>query len=141
MVPAGGRLMDVGSGAGLPGVPLLCVVDGLRGVLVEPRAKRWSFLRTVVRTLELEAEVVCARTDQLGPQWSGMDRVTARAVGNHRRLLEWARPRLDAAGGVLLWTTEADLETLRGLSEWRVVICALPRSDRGRLALMQPCST
>jgi 16S rRNA (guanine527-N7)-methyltransferase len=141
LVPCRSLLLDVGSGAGLPGVPLLCVVDGLRGVLVEPRSKRWSFLRAAIRVLELEAEVVRARIEDLGSQWGGIDRVTARAVGNHRGLLSWSRSRLAAGGGVLLWITEPELNELRRLAGWRVVSCALPRSDRGRLAFMQPCST
>lgn len=140
-VPSRSLLLDVGSGAGLPGVPLLCVVEGARGVLVEPRSKRWSFLRTVVRELGLEAEVVQARIEDLEARWVGIDRITARAVGSYGDLLRWSRPRLAAAGGVLLWVTEPELGDLRGRGGWRVVSCALPRSDRGRLVFMQPCST
>ena len=44
-----GRLLDVGSGAGLPGVPLLAVRPLWSGVLLEPRQKRWAFLRTAIR--------------------------------------------------------------------------------------------
>ncbi len=140
-VPAGARLADIGSGAGLPGIPLLCAVEGASGVLVEPRSKRWAFLRTAVRTLELDAEVVCARMADLGETWSGLTRVTARALGRHEELLGWARNRLAKDGAVLLWVTVNEVQRLERLPTWRVLSCALPRSDRGRLALVQPCFT
>ncbi len=60
-----GTLLDVGSGAGLPGVPLLIARPGWRGVLLEPRQKRWAFLKTVIRELELDAEAVDRRYEEL----------------------------------------------------------------------------
>ena len=56
-----GRLLDVGSGAGLPGVPLLIAKPRWRGVLLEPRQKRWAFLKLVIRELGLDAEAVDRR--------------------------------------------------------------------------------
>src|SRR4029079_16814605 len=58
LVPPGARLVDVGSGGGLPAVPLSVLRPDLGLTLVEPRAKRVAFLRTAVRTLGLKAEVV-----------------------------------------------------------------------------------
>jgi len=59
-------LVDVGSGGGLPGLPAALYRPGLRVVLVEPRAKRGSFLRHAVDALGLSCEVVEAREEQLG---------------------------------------------------------------------------
>ncbi len=61
-----GALLDIGSGAGLPGVPLLIARPGWRGVLLEPRQKRWAFLRLVVRELGLECTVERSRYQDLG---------------------------------------------------------------------------
>lgn len=56
-LPDQGVLLDVGSGMGVPGIPILLTKPGLHGVLVERRKKRAEFLRHIVRTLKLDAEV------------------------------------------------------------------------------------
>lgn len=134
-------VLDVGSGAGLPAVPLLCACPGLRGTLLEPRQKRWAFLRLVVRELGLDAEVEACRVQDLAVDAGPWDRVTARAVGRHDEVLAAVRARLAPDGAVVLWVTEPEVERLRRMSGWRVVGFAIPRSDRGRLAYLQPCST
>lgn len=135
-----GRLLDVGSGAGLPGVPLLAVRPQWRGVLLEPRQKRWAFLRTVVRELGLAAEVDRSRYQDLG-ECAPFDVVTARAVGGYEDLLEWTRARLAPAGEVLLWTTDDGVTTMKAVVGWRVLSSRLPGLDCGRLARLQPCFT
>jgi 16S rRNA (guanine527-N7)-methyltransferase len=65
--PGDGIIADIGSGAGLPGVPLAIALSPRRFVLVEPRRKRASFLRAVARVLkELSLEVREARLEELG---------------------------------------------------------------------------
>ncbi len=135
-----GLLVDVGSGAGLPGVPLLAARPRWRGILVEPRSKRWAFLRLVVRELGLRAEAVRCRYRELaagGP----VDVVTARALGGYRELLEWARDRLPAEGKVLLWLGAEEAAALGELPGWRVVLSPLPGLERGVLAEIRPCFT
>ena len=136
----GETLLDVGSGAGLPGVPLLVAADEMAGVLLEPRQKRWAFLRTVVRELDLAATVERTRFQDVGPggEWS---LITARAVGDHELLLDWARERLAVGGRVALWITEEDERRLSRLDDWRVLSSKLPGLDRGRLVRLQPCFT
>lgn len=136
-----GTLIDVGSGAGLPGVPLLVARPTWRGILLEPRAKRWAFLRLVIRELGLDAEAVAARTGSPEADRGPFDTVTARALGGHADLLRWSRPRLAAGGSVLLWSTRAGLDELREVPGWRMVSSPLSGLDRGRLAQLQPCST
>jgi 16S rRNA (guanine(527)-N(7))-methyltransferase RsmG len=135
-----GRLLDVGSGAGLPGVPLLVVRPDWRGVLLEPRQKRWAFLKVVIRELGLDAEAVRSRYAELdaAARW---DRIAARAVGGHEALLEWARGHLDACGEVMLWTTAETEVALSALPGWRVLSSRSPGLDRGRLCRLRPCFT
>jgi 16S rRNA (guanine527-N7)-methyltransferase len=135
-----GRLLDVGSGAGLPGVPLLAVRPNWEGVLLEPRQKRWAFLRTVIRELDLVAEVDRSRYQDLG-ECAPFDVVTVRAVGGHEELLGWARDRLTPSGEALLWTTDDRLAVMTVLVGWRVLSSRLPGLDCGRLARLQPCFT
>jgi 16S rRNA (guanine527-N7)-methyltransferase len=135
-----GRLLDIGSGAGLPGVPLLAVRPAWQGVLLEPRQKRWAFLRTVVRELGLDAEVVRSRYQDFVDDRL-FDIVTSRALGGREALLAWVRGRVTASGAVLLWTTLDGLDALEGLEGWRMLSSQLPGLDSGRLAKLQPCFT
>ncbi|MFV2071092.1 MAG: 16S rRNA (guanine(527)-N(7))-methyltransferase RsmG [Thermoanaerobaculales bacterium] len=135
-----GELLDIGSGAGLPGVPLLVARPRWSGVLLEPRQKRWAFLRLVIRELQLDARVERARYQEVaaGRSW---DLITARAVGDYDELLGWARTRLSAEGALIVWTTEGKEGELREQPGWRMLSSALPGLDRGRLARLQPCFT
>lgn len=138
--PRGGRLVDVGSGAGLPGIPLLCVSPQWTGVLVEPRQRRWAFLRLVIRELGLAAEVVRKRFSDVAID-GGATLVTARALGGYEALVGWARDELSESGRVAIWGT-VELETeLRRLSGWRVLSSPLVSSEQGRLIEMYPCFT
>ncbi|MDX8396487.1 MAG: RsmG family class I SAM-dependent methyltransferase [Mariprofundaceae bacterium] len=77
-MPEEGRLLDIGSGMGVPGIPLLIAKPGLVGVLVERRKKRAEFLRHLVRILGLKAEVYDADINDL-PSLN-VDVCVARAV-------------------------------------------------------------
>ncbi len=134
-----GRLVDIGSGAGLPGVPLLCALHQWTGLLVEPRQKRWAFLSLVVRELGLRAQVLRDRYENLDEV--GFDLVTARAVGGHEALLGWAAEHLALTGAVALWATIDDAQRLDGLSGWSVVSSPLLGLERGRLIFFKVCST
>jgi 16S rRNA (guanine527-N7)-methyltransferase len=136
-----GRLLDVGSGAGLPGIPLLAVRPAWRGVLLEPRQKRWAFLRLVIRELDLQVQAVQQRYQEYRGAEGPFDVVTARALGGYGGLLAWARCGLSDGGCVLLWATvdvERELEEQPG---WRVLSSPLPGMERGRLVQMVPCFT
>ena len=82
------RVLDVGSGAGLPGVPLAIAFPSSSFTLIESRRKRANFLRHVVRTLELpNVTVVCNRVEQ----WVPVERfeiIVSRAVTDLASLAE-----------------------------------------------------
>ena len=92
-VPQGARVVDVGSGAGLPGIPLALARPDLRLTLVEPMARRVEFLEEVVAELGAPWRVVRGRAEErsvraaVGP----VDVVTARAVAALPRLVSWCR--------------------------------------------------
>ena len=85
-LPETGNMLDVGSGMGVPGIPLLIAHKGLHGILVERRKKRAEFLRHVVRTLRLDADVYDADINALPSL--GVDVCVARAVADQEMLLE-----------------------------------------------------
>jgi 16S rRNA (guanine527-N7)-methyltransferase len=92
-VPEGARVVDVGSGAGLPGVPLGLARPDVSLTLVEPMARRVEFLQDVVEALGAPWRVVRGRAEErsvvraVGP----VDVVTARAVAPLPRLVGWCR--------------------------------------------------
>lgn len=100
-LPADGTVIDVGTGAGLPGVVLAAMRPDLRIVLLEPMERRVAWLLEVVDALGLtNAEVLRGRAEELHRKFQG-DAVTARAVAPMERLAGWTLPLL-RAGGVLL---------------------------------------
>lgn len=99
-LPAAGTLVDVGSGAGLPGVVLAIMRPDLRTLLVDPMERRVAWLVEVVADLGLTCEVVRARAEELHGQVTA-EAVTARAVAPMCRLVPWTLPLL-SQGGVLL---------------------------------------
>jgi 16S rRNA (guanine527-N7)-methyltransferase len=112
----GTPVADVGSGGGLPGVPLAIVEPERRFTLIESRAKRVRFLRHVVAELELKnTEVAHGRAEDL-PVARPFDTVLARAVAPPAELLSICR-HLTAPGSILLLLTATHLqEAFRGLA-------------------------
>jgi 16S rRNA (guanine527-N7)-methyltransferase len=100
LVPQGVSVADIGSGAGLPGLPLALVRPDLRVVLVEPLLRRATFLGEAVEALGLSGrvEVLRGRAEE---QKLAVDVVTARAVAPLDRLAGWTLPHV-VVGGVLL---------------------------------------
>jgi len=100
LLPHGAHVVDVGSGAGLPGIVLAVARPDLRVTLVEPLLRRVGWLEDVTADLGLPAvSVVRARAEELGGL--GADVATARAVASLDRLSAWCFPLL-RDGGVLL---------------------------------------
>ncbi|HEY6593871.1 MAG TPA: 16S rRNA (guanine(527)-N(7))-methyltransferase RsmG [Asanoa sp.] len=103
LIPSSASVVDVGSGAGLPGVVLAVARPDLSVVLVEPLARRIAFLAEVVSALALDTSVtvVRGRAEEVAASLSPADVVTARAVAPLDRLAGWCLP-LAALGGRLL---------------------------------------
>jgi 16S rRNA (guanine527-N7)-methyltransferase len=100
-VPLSGSLVDIGSGAGFPGLPLKIVQPGLQVVLVEAVRKKASFLRQVVRLLRLEGvEVYNGRVEDLDRP-AAFDYATSRAFSEFALFCRLAAPLLKP-GGVLV---------------------------------------
>ncbi len=101
LIPTGSQVVDVGSGAGLPGIVLAVARPDLTVVLVEPLARRTSFLDEAVELLGLGGSTTVVRARAGDAQVELADVVTARAVAPLDRLTGWCLP-LVALGGRLL---------------------------------------
>lgn len=106
------RIADLGSGAGLPGIPLSVSLPQSKVYLIESRRRRASFLRHVVRCLRLERVCVVQRRAEAWLPETLIDLVVSRAVAAPDALLELSS-RLIAPHGFLLVTTPSDTPTER----------------------------
>src|SRR5437016_5854075 len=127
-----GRLADIGSGAGFPGLALKVVRPGLQVLLVESNIKKVAFLAEVIRELRLSgAQVLARRYEELGEEVAPLDYVCSRALGEFPGFLQWARSQRIAAKQVILWIGAGDLPEIHKICtwEWREPI-AVPHSLR-----------
>lgn len=114
-----GRLADVGSGGGFPGLPLKIVRDELEVFLVESNAKKATFLAEAIRELELDrARVIVSRYEELSEGVTPLDVVCSRALGEFAPFLAWAGSERIAARQVVLWIGGGDLEEARKDRGW-----------------------
>ena len=105
-LPAGSRVLDLGSGAGFPGLVLASVCPDLSFTLLDATAKKCDFLRETAETMGLtNVEILCGRAEDVGrgELRESFDLVTARAVASLRELIELALPLLKTGGTLLAY--------------------------------------
>jgi 16S rRNA (guanine527-N7)-methyltransferase len=101
LLPSTGQLVDIGSGAGLPGIALALVRPQLEVILLEPMLRRVGFLQECVESLGMEnASVMRGRAEELSGKLRA-DVVTARAVAPLDKLAGWATGLLGPGGEIL----------------------------------------
>jgi 16S rRNA (guanine527-N7)-methyltransferase len=111
-VPRDVRLVDIGSGAGLPGLVLAIVREDITVTLLEPLLRRTVFLEECVEALKLDnVEVLRGRAEELAGKRE-FDVASARAVAPLDRLLKWAMPLLREDGELIAMKGERAAEEL-----------------------------
>jgi len=114
-----GRLADVGSGGGFPGLPLKIMRPDLRVFLVESSIKKVTFLAEVTRELGLtDVQVLARRYEELGEEAAPLDFICSRALGEFPAFLEWAKSDQIAAKRVILWIGARDLPEIQKIRTW-----------------------
>ncbi|EFF92014.1 MULTISPECIES: 16S rRNA (guanine(527)-N(7))-methyltransferase RsmG [Streptomyces] len=114
VVPEGVTVCDVGSGAGLPGIPLALVREDLKITLLEPLLRRTNFLTEVVELLGLDhVTVVRGRAEEVMGKITPVHVVTARAVAPLDRLATWGIPLLRPYGEMLALKGDTAEEELK----------------------------
>jgi len=130
----GERVVDIGSGAGLPGIPLAIARPDLRIVLLEPLLRRSEFLQEVVAELGLAVDVVRGRAEDswVREQIGDSDAAVSRAVAALDKVTKWSMPLLKHDGRMLAMKGERAPEEVRehrrvmaasGAVDVRVVTC------------------
>jgi 16S rRNA (guanine527-N7)-methyltransferase len=122
------RIADIGSGAGLPGIPLALARPDLRLTLIEPLLRRSEFLREVVDDLDLEITIVRGRAEDrsVRQQVGEMDAVVSRAVASLDKVTKWSLPLVCPDGRMVAIKGERAEEEIR---EHRRVMASLGAVD------------
>ncbi|MCV7417371.1 16S rRNA (guanine(527)-N(7))-methyltransferase RsmG [Mycolicibacterium litorale] len=140
LVEAGERIADIGSGAGLPGIPLALARPDVDVTLIEPMLRRSEFLSEVVDMLGIPVRVVRGRAEEPAVQLEvgEMDVVTSRAVASLDKLATWSMAMLRPGGRMLALKgarSEAEIDENRrvlvrvGAVDVRVVRCGADYVD------------
>lgn len=148
-IPNNSKIVDVGTGAGFPGIPLSIMNPTLKITLVDSLNKRLIFLQEVVNKLQLKnVEIIHARAEEFGQNKKyreSFDVATSRAVANLSTLSEYLIP-LVKVGGKVISMKAADagqeindakkaIEVLGGVIE-KIDEFNLPQSDIGRTVII-----
>lgn len=120
-LPEHATVLDVGSGGGVPGIPLSILRPDLSISLAESVGKKAKSLKAIVKSLELPVEVLARRAEDV-LQTSSYDFLTVRAVAGLRKLLFWFQQQSGQFEQMLLikgpnWTTERDEAAEAGLMD------------------------
>lgn len=143
---SGESVVDIGSGAGLPGIPLALARPDLKVALVEPLLRRVTFLNEVIGELGLETRVVRGRAEDKAiiAEVGDADVVTSRAVAPLAKLAGWSAPLLREGGRMVALKgasaeeeVERDRASLRrlGFTDIRVETVAAPDAEETRLVI------
>lgn len=156
LLPDHGRLLDIGSGAGFPAIPLKICRPGIKAHLVEANSKKASFLKQVIRITSLDQiDVIRGRVENSGTLLcpEGYNIVTARALARLPQTLIWCAPHLMPGGILVTFQGRQFEDTLRessyvlkkhGLYLHKSVSYVLPETDCHRNILIfrkSDCST
>lgn len=133
-----GNVLDMGSGGGLPGIPIAIHCTEARVHLVEADEKKWAFLKAVIRECALNAVVLGDRlervVERLDPSLH-FSLVTSRAVGHHDRWLPVIRDRIPPGGRVALFEGRSAVPDVEGFATDRVH--RLSRGDANFLVVLR----
>jgi len=115
-----GRLADVGSGGGFPGIPIKILRPDLHVFLIESNVKKATFLAEVARDLELaDLRVLVNRFEDLvAEDVAPLDYVCSRALGEFAPFLSWAGSEAIAAKTAILWIGGRDLDEVMKIEGW-----------------------
>lgn len=115
-MPDQGNLLDIGSGAGFPAIPIKICKPRLRCQLMEPKSKKVSFLKQIIRIGKLEKiDVIKGHIEEgaglLHPK--GYDIITSRALAPLPQFLTWSAPHLTPGGLIVAFLGKRSEEALR----------------------------
>ena len=143
-IPSHAKCLDVGSGAGLPAIPLLIMREDIHYTLTDSIGKKTNFLEAVVRELSLNATVLNTRSEDLAKtSRESFDIVSARAVASMSPLAEYCLPLLKVGGTMISYKTYpneydegANAVKVLGATLDKIVPYSIPDSDYTRCLIL-----
>ena len=113
LVKGDGKILDIGSGGGFPGIPLKILDPSLDMTLLEPRRKRWSFLNHIARLLIIkDMQILCMHSNEFTDffmEYNGpFDIVVSRALASPPVFIDIAVPLISSKGCVICMVSEND---------------------------------
>jgi 16S rRNA (guanine527-N7)-methyltransferase len=124
-------LLDYGSGAGFPGIPIALCRPEIHVTLAESQGKKASFLREIVRSLGIDADIHAGRVEDM-PISRSYDAVSLRAVDKMQAAIESAVGRVNRRGWLVLLATFGTIDLPEGFLAEEL---AVPGSQKGALIL------
>lgn len=113
-IPTGARtLLDIGSGAGFPGLVLKMARPDLEVTLMEPVLKKSAFLKEAARNVDCAITVNSVRTENVDPAGGAYDCITARAIRLDAAAIRWIELALSPRGVLIAWVGAADTTAIR----------------------------
>lgn len=142
----GETVVDIGSGAGLPGIPLALARPDLTMTLVEPLLRRVNFLEEIVAVLGIDIRIIRGRAEEkpVIAEAGGADVVTSRAVAPLAKLAGWSAPLLRGGGRMVALKGASAAEeidrdrkvlTKLGFEDVRVELVSAPDAEETRLVI------
>jgi len=121
-------IIDLGSGAGLPGLVLALAYPEYRVTLIESNGKKAAFLKEVARRSEISVQVIQSRAEHVDsePFRSASPIITSRAVAPLQRLLSLASPFLKTGRALLHKGQDARAELTEAMKSWRIIYIRHP---------------
>jgi 16S rRNA (guanine527-N7)-methyltransferase len=114
-----GRLADVGSGAGFPGLAIKILRPALQVILIESNKKKCAFLAEVATALGLSGvEIIPKRFEEIRSEPGFANFVTARAIGGFPSLLRWTSNSLSDRGHIALWVGSDNSARISNMPGW-----------------------
>lgn len=124
-IPQGAKSIDVGTGAGFPGIPMLIARPDLEITLLDSTNKKLNVIRDILQKLELSCEVLHMRAEEAGQSKDyreKFDFATARAVSNLRDLSEYCLPFVKKGGTFIsMKSARADEEIAEGKAAIKIL--------------------